>query len=153
MGATRVKGGTRVLTGQIPASSYGGTANKIQLFDGKFTTGYRIVDFKIASLYPLNAGEWISKISTEPKSTIAEWHWDDVQEIAWAKVDQAALFTGSQMSIIRPDNMIIEDLWVTAYSTSESNVLNYEITLEQFEFPAWDGAGVMVQNLSQAGPA
>jgi len=146
------KAGTRVLTGNIVAGSYNGLENRIQLFDGKFTTGYRIVDFKIASRYPLNAGEWISKLTTEPKSTVGEWHWDDVQELAWAKYDQAVLFTGTQMSVIRPDNMVVEDLWISAYSTSESNDLNYEITLEKYEFPAWTGAGVLVENLSQAGP-
>lgn len=148
----RVKDGIRVLTGNIVAGTYSGSENRIQLFDGKFTTGYRIVDFKIASRYPLNAGEWISKLSTEPKSTLAEWHWDDVQEVAWAKYDQAVLFTGTQMSVIRPDNMIIEDLWISAYSTSESGDLNYEITLEKYSFPSWDGAGILVENLSQAGP-
>ena len=146
------KKGIRVLTGSILANTYQGSENHIQLFDGRFTTGYRIVDFKIAAEYPLNAGEWISKISTEPKSTIAQWIWSDVQEIAWAKYDQAVLFTGTQMSVIRPDNMAVEDLWISAYSTSESGNLNYEITLEKYEFPAWTGAGVLVENLSQAGP-
>ena len=56
------------------------------------------------------------------------------------------------MSVIRPDNMVVEDLWISAYSTSESGDLNYEITLEKYEFPAWTGAGVLVENLSQAGP-
>jgi len=148
----RAKDGMRVLTGNITAGSYNGSENRIQLFDGKFTTGYRIVDFKIAPRYPLNAGEWISKISTEPKSSLAEWHWDDIQELAWAKYDQAVLFTGTEMSVIRPDNMIIEDLWISAYSTSESGDLNYEIILEKYEFPSWDGAATLVRNLSQAGP-
>jgi len=141
-----------VMTGQITIGTYNGVENRLQLFDGKFTTGYRIVDFKISSRYPLNAGEFVSKLSTEPKSNLAEWHWDDVQEIAWAKVDQAALFTGSDRSVIRPDNMIIEDLYISAYSTSESGDLNYEITLEKYEFPAYTGAGFLVENNSQAGP-
>tara|TARA_Y100000401_G_C8321873_1_gene225813 strand:- start:115 stop:570 length:456 start_codon:yes stop_codon:yes gene_type:complete len=146
------KSARRVLTGSIVAGSYQGLENRIQLFDGRFTTGYRIVDFKIASEYPLNAGEWIAKLSTEPKSTISQWFWQDVQELAWAKYDQAVLFTGTEMSVIRQDNMVIEDLWISAYSTSEAGNLNYEITLEKYEFPSWTGAGVLVENLSQAGP-
>jgi hypothetical protein len=148
----RAKSAKRVLTGSIVAGSYQGSENRIQLFDGRFTTGYRIVDFKIASEYPLNAGEWVSKISTEPKSTVAQWFWQDVQELAWAKYDQAVLFTGTEMSVIRQDNMVVEDLWISAYSTSESGNLNYEITLEKYEFAAWEGAGVLVENLSQGGP-
>ena len=148
----RVKNGLRVLTGNIVAGSYNGIENRIQLFDGRFTTGYRVIDFRIAPRYPLNAGEWVSKLTTEPKSTIGEWHWDDVQEIAWAKYDQAVLFTGTEMSVIRPDNMAIEDMWISAYSTSESTDLNYEITLEKYSFADWDGAAILVEKLSQAGP-
>jgi hypothetical protein len=148
----RVKGGKRVLSGKIVAGSYSGTENRLQLFDGKFTTGYRVVEFRIASTTPLNAGEWMAKLSTEPKSDISVWDWSDVQEIAWAKYDQAVLFTGSTLAVIRPDNMTIEDLWISAYSTSESNDMNYQIVLEKYEFPAWDGAGILVENLSQAGP-
>ena len=148
----RVKNGLSVLTGNIVAGSYNGIENRIQLFDGRFTTGYRVIDFRIAPRYPLNAGEWVSKLTTEPKSTIGEWHWDDVQEIAWAKYDQAGLFTGTEMSVIRPDNMAIEDMWISAYSTSESTDLNYEITLEKYSFADWDGAAILVENLSQAGP-
>ena len=56
------------------------------------------------------------------------------------------------MSVIRPDNMAIEDMWISAYSTSESTDLNYEITLEKYSFADWDGAAILVENLSQAGP-
>ena len=59
----RVKNGLRVLTGNIVAGSYNGIENRIQLFDGRFTTGYRVIDFRIAPRYPLNAGEWVSKLT------------------------------------------------------------------------------------------
>ena len=148
----RVKNGRRVLSGKIDASSYSGIENRIQLFDGKFTTGYRIVDFKISSTYPLNAGEWVAKLSTEPKSGVATWQWDDVQQLAWARSGTQADYASTYRTVIREDNMVIEDLWISAYSTTESNKMNYEITLEKYTFASWDGAGILVENLSQAGP-
>ena len=48
--------------------------------------------------------------------------------------------------------MVIEDLWISDYSTADNRTVNYYIVLEKYEFTAWDGAGTMVRNQSQAGP-
>ena len=149
----RVKGGTKVIMGQVSTGTYSGQENKIQLFDGKFTTGYRIVDFLISSDQPTAQYELIAKLSTEPKSTLAYWNWNDVQELAWAGWNIPYKGTPWQTSEIREENMVVEDLWITAYNPSEASTMNYKIVLEKYEFPSWDGAGVLVQNLSQAGPA
>ncbi len=79
-----VKSGKRVLMGQIQTGTYQGSENRIQLFDGKFTTGYRVVAFEIAPETPTTSVEIMSGLSTEPKSGIADWDWNDVQEIGWA---------------------------------------------------------------------
>jgi len=149
----RVKDGTRVLMGQITTGTYNGSENRIQLFDGLFTTGYRIVEFEIAGDLPLAADDVSSVISTEPLSALGQWDWSDVQQLAWS----SALSFGAgsifdHRTILRPDNMAIEDLWINAYTTGEATEMNYKIVLEKFTFPAWDGAGILVENLSQAGP-
>ena len=148
-----VKGGRRVLMGQIATGTYNGSENRIQLFDGLFTTGYRVSSLKIAPEFPTDTGEYVFKIATEPKSAISEFNWQDVQELAWATWNVP---TDSRFGVyvnIRDDNMAIEDLYISAYTTAGSTKqLNYEIVLEKFEFPAWTGAGVLVENLSQAGP-
>lgn len=148
----RVKNGTRVLTGQIVEGTYQGVENRLQLFDGKFTTGYRIVSFKVVPEEPTVANNVIAKISTEPKSTITKWHWDDVQELGW--FHWSSMHRGVETSLnLREDNMVIEDLWLSTYSVEvDQALINYEIILEKYEFPAWDGAGILVENLSQAGP-
>lgn len=149
---TRVKEGRRVLTGQIKTGTYNGSENRIQLFDGQFTTGYRILSFKISPQYPTLPAEVISKITTEPKSSISQWVWQDVQELAWVAWNAPTSSRHTLFTNIREDNMVIEDLWISAYAVTEAIQLNYEIILEKYEFPAWDGAGVLVENLSQAGP-
>jgi hypothetical protein len=147
----KLKNGRRVLTGQVTSNTYDGLENRIQLNDGLFTTGYRIVSFKISPLTPTTSAEVMAKITTEPKSTVTNWYWQDVQELAWA-------FWGSDKYLntymeLREDNMAIEDLWISAYNSVDDDLaINYEIVLEKYEFPAWTGAGVLVENLSQAGP-
>lgn len=149
----RVKDGTRVLMGQITTGTYNGSENRIQLFDGLFTTGYRIVEFEIAGDLPMAADDLSAVISTEPLSALGQWDWSDVQQLAWSSAlsfGAASIF--DHRTIIRPDNMAIEDLWINAYTSGEATEMNYKIVLEKFTFPAWDGAGILVENLSQAGP-
>lgn len=148
----RVKDGRKVIMGQLTTGTYSGIENKIQLFDGKFTTGYRIVEFKIAPEQPSGGSELITKLSTEPKSTLGYWNWDDIEELAWAGWN---IPTGSRAGYFfttREENMVIQDLWINAYNPAEATVMNYKIVLEKYEFTAWDGASVMVRNQSQAGP-
>ena len=149
----RVKDGRRVLCGTTQTGTYSGSENRIQLFDGKFTTGYRIVSFRIIPSAPLTATEFIAKLSTEPKSTVSALDLSDVQEVAWAQTGTSTSFLFQNMGWIRDDNMAIEDLWISSYTSGTSPVtLNYEIVLEKYSFAAWDGAGILVENLSQAGP-
>ena len=139
--------------GQIDTGTYNGSENRIQLFDGKFTTGYRVTRLRVAPKSPASTAEYVFKVSTEPKSNIAEFNWQDVQEIAWATVMVPLGYGNGEQTNIRDDNMAIEDLYISAYTTSGSILqVNYELVLEKYEFPAWTGAGVLVENLSQAGP-
>ncbi len=148
----RVKGGRKVLTGQITEGTYDGQENKITLFDGKFTTGYKLISFQIAPVSPNSSQEISAKLSTQPKSTVTTWFWQDVEEIAWAH--WGADKYQDSFSNVREDTMIVEDLYISAYNeTIDGAYVNYEIILEKYEFNAWDGAATMVRNNSQSGPA
>ena len=150
--AKRIKGGRKIVSGQFTEGTYGGSQNHIQLFYGKFTTGYKVVSFEVAPLIMTTGCEISAKLTTETKSTVTEWHWDDVQEVAWAYMGADKYL--DNYSTIREDNMIVQDLWIGGVDTvNDGAVINYEIILEKYEFTAWDGAGTMVRNLSQSGPA
>ena len=148
----RVKGGRKVLMGQITTSTYSGIENRIQLFDGKFTTGYRIVEFRVSPDNPVTGEELVGKLTTEPDSTLGEWDFSDVQQLAYAGWGVPLSSRFSEYELIRPENMAVEDLWIQVYNPSEAVVANYYIVLDKYEFTAWDGAGILVENLSQAGP-
>jgi len=148
----RIKDGRKVVRGQIESNTY---LNRIHLFDGKFTTGYRIVGFHIVSEDPLLQEAFMATVSTEPKSAQDKWDYSNVEELAWAKWTQAYAIgpTDNDWRNYVEANMVVEDLWIGNYCTTDNQVLNYEIVLDKYVFPAWDGAGVLVQNLSQAGPS
>ncbi len=147
----RVRTKDKVLMGQVDGNTYGGSENRIQLFDGKFTTGYMITEFRVIDVNPTTGVELVAKLSTEPKSSIARWYFDDVEEVAWASFG-APTSNIPEVEFIRPDTLIIEDLWIGNYNGTDDREVNYVIRLEAYEFPAWDGAAAMVRNLSQAGP-
>ncbi len=147
----RITKGRRVLTGQLVEGTYNESQNRIQLFDGSYKTGYRIVSFKVAPVDPTVSAEIIGKITTEPKSTVTAWNWQDVQELAWSY--WGADKYQDSYSNIRDSNMVVEDLWISTYnSVTDNGLVNYEIILEKYSFPTWDGAGFLVENLSQGGP-
>lgn len=148
--ATRIKGGRKVLVGRITEGTYNGNDNKIQLFDGRFDTAYKLISFKVAPASPTVSQELIGKLSTQPKSNVTTWIWDDIEEVAWAH--WGADKYQDDYSNVRDEAMIVENLWISGYNeTLDQSSINYEIILEKMKITAWDGASIMVRNQSQAG--
>ena len=147
-----IKGKRRVVRGVLDTGTYQGIENKIQLFDGKFNTGWKIERFEVANTAPAANGEFAAMISTQPTSGLGQWNFSDVEQFAWAGWNLPNTSNGEQFSLIDEDNMAVEDLWIQAYTTGEATTMNYYIVLQKYEFDSWDGAGVMVKNQSQAGP-
>ena len=93
---------------------------KIQLFDGRFDTGFRVVFFEVSLQdRSSNATESVSaKLSTELLADNTKWDWDDNREIGWAlaAADSNGLAVSTPQTIIDPDNLIVEDLYIGGYS-------------------------------------
>ena len=138
------------MRGQIPAQTNG---QKLQIFDGKYTTGYRIVEFYVSPENPAEGQSVIMKAHTSKTTpSISKFDWSDSQEIAWATWGIPAGNTGADFFLIDEDNMVIEDLYLSYYNEVDSDPANYYIVLQKYEFPAWTGAGFLVENLGQGGP-
>jgi hypothetical protein len=138
------------MRGQIAENVNG---KELQVFDGRFDTGYKILEFYIAPSDPTAANEIIAKLHTSSTTpSIAVWNWSDVQEIAWASWGISTSGSGADFFLLDHDNMIIENLYLSSYNTVEAGSLNYYITLQKYKLSAWDGALNMVTNLSQGGP-
>ena len=122
------------------AETEAGNPQKIPLFDGKFTTGYRVVEFKIwASDYASGgAPDCIGKLSKNDIGSSAAASFmraDDDNQIAWSGVSGGSDAAGPMgFNIIDPDNMIVEDLYVYARSAgTNTNAINYIVRLENYQ--------------------
>jgi hypothetical protein len=133
--------------GKLPVAS----VERIQLFDGRFDTGFRVTSFRI---WPKNAGpsnDVSGILATDVDALTGSTGNDagDQRQIGWAAsaVGSQTFEFGEGMSILDPDNMIIEDLYIQLRGADVEG--NYLITMEKYDISEWQGALCMVRNQSQ----
>jgi len=121
---------------------------RITLFDGRFDTGYRVVNFQVLPGDPTAASEdVVGVLATEATAATVTWDLSDQRQIAWAGNKNDAS-SSTQMNVIDPDNFIIEDLYFQG-SNADSESINYIITMEKYDTTDWMGALTMVRNSAQ----
>jgi len=131
-----------------------GLPQKIPLFDGKFTTGYRVINFKIwASTWNSSTQpDAIGKLSKNNLGTTGASNFmraDDDNQIAWATTNGGSDTGGTfAESIIDKDNLIVEDLYVYV-RTAGTNAINYLIEMEKYSISDWQGALSMSRDKAQ----
>ncbi len=139
-----------VLKGSVPQNTNG---HRLFIFDGRYTTGYRILKFVITPINPTSDEEIVAKLHTSSTTpNISQWHFDNNQEFAWASWNAPTSSRPYQWSLVAKDNMVIEDLYFSNYHTGDSTSINYYIVIQKYGFSEWDGAGILVENLGQGGP-
>tara|TARA_Y100001973_G_C5156632_1_gene311122 strand:- start:589 stop:1056 length:468 start_codon:yes stop_codon:yes gene_type:complete len=129
---------------------------RISLFDGKFDTGYRITRFVVAASEISSSQDVSGKLATEITSTGSTglgniWNWDDNREIAWSSTQNfTTSIRESNFELVDPDNLVIEDLFVSLTSNVGPAKVNYYIEMEKYDINESRGALAMVHNRSQA---
>ena len=131
-----------------------GVEEKIQLFDGRFDTGYRITGFVVGG-GDMSDPDFTARLTTEPglPTGITDfWNWGDNRQVAWCGHNGSTDVMGVDInSVVDPDNMIIEDLYFSArFAAADTFRVNYMVTLEKYDISDWQGALTMVRNRSQA---
>ena len=127
---------------------------KINLFDGKFNTGYRITSFQVFASnidgqYDQRCTGKLGTTADLNQNAVGFWNAGEPREIAWASSNDGAIDAGGILeSVIDPDNMIIEDLYVYLRS-NQNEPVNYIVTMEKYDITDWQGALGMVRNRSQ----
>ena len=131
-------------------------SKKIDLFDGRFDTAYRVKSFKISIANRAVTSTQVAQgmLGTEPGLGPTVWDWSDNSQIAWACVQADAnagtIAWQANDTVIDPDNLIVEDLYFYAYVYAFTIDVNYQIELEKYDIAEWQGALSMVRNRSQA---
>jgi hypothetical protein len=138
--------------GILPTSDL--TAHRIQLFDGRYDTGYRITRFDISVSNRDNSGTVIAsgKLMTEAATNNRTWNWGLNTEVAWASAswDGNDRYAVIKENYIDPDNMIIEDLFIGMHAYGdEGQEINYIIEMDKYDVTEWQGALSMVRNSAQ----
>ena len=131
-----------------------GVLDRIQLFDGKFSTGYKVVDFRImSSSLASSSYNAAARLSTEEidamPSSGTMVNFDDNRQIGWAVTQGATNGSGFLGAILDPDHLIVEDLFISGQNGGSDIDICYLITMEKYEFSDWKGALTMVRNKSQ----
>ena len=123
---------------------------RVTLFDGRFDTGYKIKSIEVLpNTYAATADGSII-CHTEDTSPGAP-DFSDQTQIGWASMAFDVNFgSPGGLNIVDPDNLIIEDLYITAYNNDATRETNYLIVMEKYEFSEFEGALSMVKNRSQA---
>jgi len=127
--------------------------NRIILFDGKFDTAYRLVEFKIAPRDTKTAGNDVAgKVATDDGALAdgALWYWDDNREIAWSSTETRVSFGPSfTNSTVDPDNLIVEDCYICYGHPGTDSPVNYFMRFEKYDITEYRGVLAMVRNRSQ----
>lgn len=137
------------------AETEAGTPQKIPLFDGKFTTGYRVTRFQVWGASVSGAGGFVvGKLSKNDLGTTAQadfFRADDDNQIAWSQSAAATDGGSATMGdfIIDRDNMIVEDLYVYGRSNVADTEVNYLVELDKYEITDWQGALTMARDRAQ----
>jgi hypothetical protein len=128
------------------------SVQKINLFDGRFDTGFRIKEFRIA---PVDTDDTTLHIFTAKLATVGDlgtvnWNWDNQNELAWSSITWDGNSANGMTSFFShwdEDALIIEDLYVYVNEAAGNDVaVNYEIILEKYEFSDWKGALAMARD-------
>ena len=132
-----------------------GLPQKIPLFDGKYSTAYRVVKFEIfpASFSSSSQPDCIGKLSKNEFGVTSNtnfWRADDDNQIAWSGTGGDIDSLLQQTNFIDLDNLIVEDLYVYARTRGDTgNAINYIVTMEKYSITEWRGALAMARDRAQ----
>jgi hypothetical protein len=127
------------------------TTRRITLFDGRFDTGYKVVDFRVYPDEPYTpAADVVGVLATERTAATENWNLGDQRQIAWASVDIRTGGFAAGGGTVDPDNFIVEDLYFHGRNGDSGGAVNYIVTMEKYQTTDWRGALAMVRNSSQS---
>jgi hypothetical protein len=121
---------------------------KIDLFDGRFDTAYKVIEFKVLTMDSESYGILSTEdIGIEGTILVRAQDAGDNRQIAWG-ASPSNSYDGDEY--VDTDNLIVQDLYVNLASTAVvSAKVSYAIKMIKYDITEWQGALAMVRNKSQ----
>tara|TARA_R110000751_G_scaffold25329_1_gene68876 strand:+ start:580 stop:1026 length:447 start_codon:yes stop_codon:yes gene_type:complete len=144
----------KIGTYTVRGSGLEGSAIKVQLFDGRFDTAYKVTKFTIWPVSVQDAYDHraVGKLGTTDDLQTASatfMNADDNREIAWCGIANGAIESVIiEEGLVDTDNLIVEDLYVY-FRSNQNEKVNYMITMDKYDISEWQGALAMVRNSAQ----
>ena len=130
-----------------------GTPARIRLFDGRFDTAFKVTEFYVFPSRAASSSEpdIQGKLVTSPNVTSAVGEFfqaQDGREIAWggSAGSTDTPFNSPGHSIIDPENLIVEDLYVFVRAVVDTTPVNYLVVMEKYEIGDSLGAVTMAKD-------
>ena len=130
---------------------------RVNVFDGDYTTGYRITNFHVwgATFTGSAQPDVVGKVGTVGDLNTSHDNFmnaEDVREIAWAasagSTDGGLGF--GEGPIIDRENMNIEEVYVYVRGAGSPAVINYLIEFDVFDLEPYQGTLAIVRNSAQS---
>lgn len=141
--------GRYVLRGQVLEDG----EERINLFDGRFDTGFKVTEFHIwgSNFSSSTAGDCMGKLATETGTSTGPTTFcdaEDNREIAWAGSGAAQDQLNFLASIVDPDNIVVDNLYVITLSYTASYPVNYMVVMEKYDIGLSVGVATKARSLA-----
>lgn len=145
--------GQHTIRGQMTENDLEGeNGRKINLFDGRYDTAYKVTAFYIwggtysNSSNPDVAGKLAVARGTT-SSSVNFMDAEDMREIGWAGSNGGLDVTGQMFSgIVDRENLVVEDLYVYVRGVNDDAPVNYMIELDKYKVDEWLGTQTVARN-------
>ena len=143
-----------VIRGSFDQSSttINGDRARIQLWDGTWNYGYRVVAFYVWGLDTECHGtlrtQGIPVGATGDRIVTSQMNAANNVQIAWASGPSSGVGP-LQDGIVDPSNLVIEDLYVFGYATGTTQPWNYMIVMDKYDISEMRSTAAMIENNSQ----
>lgn len=124
-------------------------ADRINLNDGQFTTGWVIVDLQVwPAPNSVAGGIFFATVATEDSTSVNSFDVTDTRHMAIQFYNNATL---ESRTLIKPDRVIIDDVYVKAGTTGGLDEVAYMLTLEKVSLTELEGYMQVLKEAGQSG--
>ena len=126
-------------------------AKEINLFDGTYKAGFRLVDFQIAPETREQGGECAGLISTQGTQSADTWNWEDQTQVGWSSMHVIKEETRqTTFSLVDGSMVLVDSIYVNVTNDrGTTKPVNYYIEVEPVDLKEFEYAMAYIQGESQ----